>query len=71
MKKISAHKTSKPATLSAEQRARILERIREQTALEYFTCAYRKRQVRARIVIGLRPIPRRLFSDGASIRSEP
>lgn len=51
-------KTSKPAAPSPEQRARICERIRYQLALEYLDRKNHRREVWARLAIGLPPIPR-------------
>jgi hypothetical protein len=51
-------KTSKAATLSPEQRARICERIRHQLDLEFFNYRTAKREAWARIAIGLPPISR-------------
>jgi len=59
MKKFSARRIPKPATPSPEQRARICELIHEQMEREAFTKAYRKRQIWARLVIGLRVRPSR------------
>jgi hypothetical protein len=57
--------------LTPQQRARICEEIHRQIAWEYCNGKNSRREVWARLCIGLRPFPRRVFSDGTSIRSEP
>ena len=47
--------------LSPEQRARILEAIRHQLALEYFNPSRSKREFIARTAIGLPAFPRPIY----------
>jgi hypothetical protein len=52
-------KSPKPRNaLSPQERARICEAIHRELALEYFRRSNSKREVWARLAIGLRPIPR-------------
>jgi hypothetical protein len=65
------HQEAQLRKVTPSQRARICETIHKQLALEYFNARNSRREVWARLCIGLRPFPRRVFSDGTSIRGEP
>jgi hypothetical protein len=52
----------KVKVLSPWQRARICEAIRREIDLEYISRTNRKREARARVVIGLRPFPRTIHA---------
>jgi hypothetical protein len=52
-------KTSKRTALSPQQRAHICEAIRHEVALEELSRSNHRRQVWARMAIGLPPRPRR------------